>query len=88
MQIAYILLHKEVIKIMVKSANELPVVLSADHLMQLSGLSGPTIYKLLEKAERTKMFPVRRAGHKWLISRDGFLSWLNGQDEALGGEAD
>ena len=73
---------------MVKSANELPVVLSADHLMQLSGLSGPTIYKLLEKAEKTKMFPVRRAGHKWLISRDGFMDWLNGQDEVLGGEAD
>lgn len=64
---------------MVMDAKDLPLILTTEHLQELSGLSMPTIYKLLEKAERTEMFPVRRAGHKWLISRDGFLSWLNGE---------
>ena len=63
---------------MVMDAKDLPLILTTEHLQELSGLSMPTIYKLLEKAERTEMFPVRRAGHKWLISRDGFLAWLNG----------
>lgn len=64
---------------MVMDAKDLPLILTTEHLQELSGLSMPTIYKLLEKAERTEMFPVRRAGHKWLISRDGFLAWLNGE---------
>lgn len=66
---------------MVMDAKDLPLILTTEHLQELSGLSMPTIYKLLEKAERTEMFPVRRAGHKWLISRDGFLAWLNGEPE-------
>ena len=66
---------------MVMDAKDLPLILTTEHLQELSGLSMPTIYKLLEKAERTEMFPVRRAGHKWLISRDGFLAWLNGKLE-------
>ena len=64
---------------MITNINELPVVLSVDHLIDLSGLSRPTIYKLLDKADKTGIFPVRRAGNKWMISRDGFLSWLNGE---------
>ena len=50
MQIAYILYHKEVMIIMVKSADELPVVLSAD----LPNVTGPQdqLFISLEKAER------------------------------------
>lgn len=58
-------------------AKELPLILTTEHLQELTGLSMPTIYKLLDKAERTNIFPVRRAGHKWLVSRDGFMAWLN-----------
>ena len=79
MPIAYYLYTE--VKKMVMDAKDLPLILTTEHLQELSGLSMPTIYKLLEKAERTKMFPVRRAGHKWLISRDGFLAWLNGELE-------
>ena len=71
---------------MVKHTDELPVVLNTEHLQELSGLSMPTIYKLLEKAEKTNMFPVRKVGHKWLISRDGFLAWLNRELEKEGKE--
>jgi len=45
---------------MVMDAKDLPLILTTEHLQELSGLSMPTIYKLLEKAERTEMFPVRR----------------------------
>ena len=79
MPIAYYLYTE--VKKMVMDAKDLPLILTTEHLQELSGLSMPTIYKLLEKAERTEMFPVRRAGHKWLISRDGFLAWSNGELE-------
>ena len=78
-QIAYYF-PKEV-KAMVCDAKDLPLILTTEHIQKLSGLSMPTIYKLLEKAEQTGMFSVRRAGVKWLISRDSFLAWLNGELE-------
>lgn len=77
--IAYSLVKE--VKRMAVEAKDLPLILTTEHIQKLSGLSMPTIYKLLEKAERTGMFSVRRAGTKWLISRDSFLAWLNGELE-------
>ncbi len=55
---------------------QLPIILSTQDLMQLTGLSRPSVYNLLQEALHTGIFPVRRAGAKYLVSRDGFLAWL------------
>ena len=51
--------------------------------MQLTGLSRPSIYNLLQEAIHTGIFSVRRAGAKYLVSRDGFLAWL-GKAQRMG----
>ncbi len=60
----------------VTDCSQLPVILSTQDLMKLTGLSRPSIYNLLQEAIHTGIFPVRRAGAKYLVSRDGFLAWL------------
>jgi len=62
-----------------KSSSELPLILRTEHLQEISGLSKPTIYKLLEKAKRTRIFKVRKVGNIWFIDRDSFLTWLSGE---------
>ena len=53
----------------VTDRSQLPVILSTQDLMKLTGLSR-------QEAIHTGIFPVRRAGAKYLVSRDGFLAWL------------
>lgn len=59
---------------------QLPLVLKTQHVMELTGLSRPSVYNLFQRALHTGIFPVRRVGAKYLVSRDSFLAWLQSQD--------
>lgn len=42
------------------------------------GISVPTLLELLRRGE----IPYRRAGQRWLISKDGLDAWLTRRGEA------
>jgi excisionase family DNA binding protein len=53
----------------------LPIMLSTHHLQELTGLSMPMVYALLNR----KGCPVVRFGRAIRVLRDPFLRWLEEQ---------
>ena len=61
------------------SKENYPDALTTTHIRQILGISTPTAYKLLQKAEDnpTAYFPVRRPVRAYRIGKEGFFRWLN-----------
>ena len=62
-----------------------PMTLQAKHIMEIMGLSEPTVYALM----RSKGFPLVKVGRKVLVPRDVFFEWYYEQARAsMRGEKD
>lgn len=59
----------------VKSRDELPLVLTMNHVINIMGISKDTAYKL----PHTEGFPVVRFGRAIRVPRDAFFVWLERQ---------
>lgn len=51
--------------------------LTPEEVGQMMGASLNTVYAGLKKGD----IPGRKVGRRWIIGRDRFLSWLNGEEE-------
>lgn len=62
------------------SADDLPLLLSAEQLVDLLPFSKRTVYGLLREGE---VPGARKLGRKWVIHRDTLLEWImsGGVDE-------
>lgn len=56
------------------------VTLSVAETAAALGVSRPTVYQLLKRAD----FPVLRVGGRTLVSADGLCSWVEAQASARG----
>ena len=59
------------------------MALSVSEAAELLGVSRPTVYKLLRRAD----FPGFRVGSRQLVSREGLARWVAEQAEEGGGTA-
>lgn len=57
--------------------DELPALLTPDHLANVLGLNRKTVYSALARKE---VPGARRIGRRYRICRDAVLDWLRGQD--------
>jgi len=48
------------------------IALTAAEACELIGVSRPTLYQLVHRAD----FPAMRVGRKWIISRRGLEEWV------------
>ena len=69
---------KEVLKELVKETRtELPFSLEPTHIIELTGYSRATIYKMLEAGE----IPGAKKIRGWRVPRDVFLAWWYGEEQ-------
>lgn len=59
----------------IKNMDELPLMLNAEHLVKLLGISRSKAYQLMNE----KNFPTLRIGNKLLTPKDEFLVWVEKQ---------
>ena len=62
-------------KVMFRKVEELPLVLTPAEISGLLGISRNTAYELLH----SKDFPAFRIGKQYRVSRERFVTWLNGE---------
>lgn len=61
-----------------------PVAVSASEAARLLGVSRPTVYKLIGRAD----FPAFKVGNRTLVSVDGLRRWVDSQVENGAGASD
>ncbi|MFW6009129.1 MAG: helix-turn-helix domain-containing protein [archaeon] len=71
-------MEKVMLTLISKSQKNLPFSLEVKDLCKLLPHSSTKIYLMLESGE----LPGRKLGGKWVISRDQFLAWYYGVNEA------
>lgn len=59
-----------------KSYEDLPMILNANDLIDILGLSRTNIYYLL----RAEQFPTITIGKRKMVRKDKFLEWLDKQE--------
>jgi excisionase family DNA binding protein len=59
-------------EIKIKNYEELPVMLNANNLCEVLGISRSKAYSLMKE----KRFPVLQIGNKLLTPRDKFIDWI------------
>lgn len=64
-------------KAIYKDYNELPLVMNAEHIANLMGISKANAYTLMH----IKGFPILNVGKRMLVQRDAFFEWLNSQQQ-------
>jgi excisionase family DNA binding protein len=57
------------------STNEYPLILNADHVAEIMGVSKRIAYELMEY----KGFPLIRVGRLKRVNREAFFGWLEQQ---------
>lgn len=67
---------KEAVKQTYKDFDELPAILQADHIINVTGLSRAKIYGDLFKQPG---FPVITCGRRKIVPKEAFLRWLERQ---------
>ena len=60
-----------------KSYDELPLFLNANMVAGLLGVSPSSAYELMHE----KDFPSLRVGNRWVVPREEFRAWVEGQVE-------
>lgn len=58
-----------------KTALDYPLILTADHVAEIMGISKRVAYQLMEY----KGFPLIRLGRLKRVNRDSFFQWLDSQ---------
>lgn len=56
-----------------KTTLDYPLILTADHVAEIMGISKRVAYELMEY----KGFPLIRLGRLKRVNRDSFFQWLN-----------
>ena len=65
-------------KAIYKDYNELPLVMNAEHIANLMGISKANAYTLMHN----KGFPTLTFGKRMMVQRDAFFEWLNSQQQS------
>jgi len=60
---------------MIKNKEDYPMILEAKHIQEILGVSKPTAYELMERAD----FPLIRIGRLKRVTREAFFQWLSEQ---------
>ena len=60
-----------------KSYDELPLFLNARMVSRILGVSQSSAYELMHQ----EGFPSMRIGNRWVVSREEFRAWVEGQVE-------
>lgn len=57
----------------IRTLEDLPAILNAEHIAQVMGLSRPVVYDLMG----SEGFPTIKIGKRKLVSKTAFEEWLN-----------
>jgi len=60
---------------MIKTVEDYPMILQAQHIQEILGVSKPTAYELMEQQD----FPLIRIGRLKRVRKEDFFQWLSGQ---------
>ena len=55
-----------------QTINDLPIILEAEHIAQVLGISKHSAYELMKR----KGFPVLKIGRLKRVNRDAFFRWM------------
>ena len=61
-----------------RTLDDLPAMLKAEHIMAFMGLSKPTVYELLHRDD----FPVIKIGKRRIVYKEAFAAWLDSRTGA------
>jgi predicted DNA-binding transcriptional regulator AlpA len=59
----------------VKTLDDYPLILKAEHIAEIMGCSKPTAYQVMELRD----FPLVRTGKLKRVGREAFFHWFNNQ---------